>query len=73
MKTYGKWGTGPHINLGIRWWWVVRIAIWPLYPRENLRYLLETKLDGPQSRSGRGGEEKKSLPLAGMEPQSSSP
>jgi hypothetical protein len=31
-------------------------------------YLLERRLGGPQSRSGRGGEEKNSQPLLGIEP-----
>jgi hypothetical protein len=31
-------------------------------------YPLERRLDGPQSRSGRGGEEKNSQPLPGIEP-----
>jgi hypothetical protein len=41
----------------------------PLYPRgKSLRYLLDRRLGGPQSRSGRGGEEKNSQPLSGIEP-----
>jgi len=32
-----------------------------------------TRMGGPHSRSGSGGEEKKYLPLPGREPQSSSP
>jgi hypothetical protein len=32
-------------------------------------YPLDRKMDGPQSRSGRGGEEKNSQPLPGIEPQ----
>jgi hypothetical protein len=35
-------------------------------PRE--RAPLHMRLDGPQSRSGRGGEEKNSQPLPGLEP-----
>jgi hypothetical protein len=31
-------------------------------------YQLERSLSGPQSRSGRGGEEKTSQPLPGLEP-----
>jgi hypothetical protein len=31
-------------------------------------YPLDMKLCGPQSRSGRGGEEKNSQPLPGIEP-----
>jgi hypothetical protein len=32
------------------------------------RYPLDRRLDGPQSRSGRGGEEKNSQKLPGLEP-----
>jgi hypothetical protein len=32
------------------------------------RYLLDRRLGGPQSRSGRGGEEKNSQPLSVLEP-----
>jgi len=43
----------------------------PLYPRENKpRYQLNRWLGGPQSRSGRGVEEKKFLPLSEIEAQS---
>jgi len=37
------------------------------------RFPLDRRLDGPQSQFGRGGEEKNSLPLLGIEPQPSSP
>jgi hypothetical protein len=38
-------------------------------PRERSpRYSLDRRLGGPQSRSGRGGEEKNSQPLPGLEP-----
>jgi hypothetical protein len=40
-----------------------------LYPRgKSPWYLLDRRLGGPQSRSGRGGEEKNSQPLPGLEP-----
>jgi hypothetical protein len=40
----------------------------------HLRYVLDRMVSGPQSQFGRNGEErKKSLPLSGTEPQSSSP
>jgi hypothetical protein len=40
----------------------------PLYPRgKNTQYPLDRRLAGPQSRSGRRGEEKNALP--GIEPQ----
>jgi hypothetical protein len=39
-----------------------------LYPQgRGVCYPLDRRLGGPQSRSGRGGEEKNSQPLAGLE------
>jgi hypothetical protein len=35
---------------------------------KSLWYTLDRRLDGPQSRSGRGGEEKNFQPLPGLEP-----
>jgi hypothetical protein len=41
----------------------------PLYPQGNSpRYPLDRWLRGPQSRSGRVGEDKNSQPLQGLEP-----
>jgi hypothetical protein len=37
-------------------------------PGKEPRYPLYRRLGGPQSRSGRGGEEKNSQPLPGLEP-----
>jgi hypothetical protein len=37
-------------------------------PGKSLWYPLERRLGGPQSRSGRGGEEKNSQPPLGIEP-----
>jgi hypothetical protein len=39
-----------------------------LPPRKEPWYPLDRRLGGPQSRSGRGGEEKNSQPLPGLEP-----
>jgi hypothetical protein len=48
---------------------VVSFTHRPLYPhRKSPWYPLDRKLDGPQSRSGRGGEEKNSKLLPGLEP-----
>jgi hypothetical protein len=48
---------------------VVSFAPWPLYPEGNRPwYPLDRRLGGAQSRSGRGGEEKNSQPLLGLEP-----
>jgi hypothetical protein len=50
----------PHfLDLGTKWRWVVSFTPWPHYPRGKIsRYPLDRRLDGPQSRSGRRGEEK---------------
>jgi hypothetical protein len=57
MKTY--WGSGgivPRIlHLSTRWRWVVSFTPLPLYPQGKiLRYPLDRRLGGPQSRVGRG-------------------
>jgi hypothetical protein len=39
-----------------------------LPPGKDPGYLIDRRLGGPQSRSGRGGEEKNSQPLPGLEP-----
>jgi hypothetical protein len=57
------------LNLGTRWRWVVSFKPQPLYPRgKNTRYPFDRRLGGPQSRSGRGREEKQTQPLLGLEP-----
>jgi hypothetical protein len=61
------------LHLGTRWGWVVSFTPLPLYPRgKSPRYPLDRKLGGPQSRSGRCGEEK-NLALPEIEPGPSSP
>jgi hypothetical protein len=72
MKAY--WGSvdvAPHIlDLGTRLRWVVSFTHRPLYPPgKSHRYPLDRRLGGPQSRAGRGGEEKNSQPLPRLEPQ----
>jgi hypothetical protein len=48
---------------------VVSFTPRPLYPQGKcLWYPLDRRLGGPQSHSGRGGEEKNSLPLPGLDP-----
>jgi hypothetical protein len=48
---------------------VVSFTHRPLYPQgKSPWYLLDRRLGGPKSRSGRGGEEKNSQPLPGLEP-----
>jgi hypothetical protein len=71
MKAY--WGSRiipPHIlDLGTRWRWVVNFTPRPLYPQgKSLWYTLNRRLGGPKRGSGRGGEEKNSQPLPGLEP-----
>jgi hypothetical protein len=70
MKAYwGSGGIAPHIlDLGTRWRWVVSFTLRPLYPQgKRPSYPLDRRLGGPQSRSGRGGEEKNSQPPPGIE------
>jgi hypothetical protein len=63
-------GMAPHnLNLGTWWMWVVSFTPRPLYHQaKSPCYPLDRRLSGPQSRSGRGGEEKDSQPLPGLEP-----
>jgi hypothetical protein len=71
MKAYwGSEGIAPLIlDLGTRWRWVVSFTTRLLYPQGNSpRYPLDRRLGRPQSRSGRGGEQKNSQPLTGLEP-----
>jgi hypothetical protein len=57
------------LDLGTTWRWVVTFTRRSLYPqRKSPWYLLDRRLSGPQSWSGRGGEEKNSQPLPGLEP-----
>jgi hypothetical protein len=56
------------LDLGSRWRWVVSFTTWPLYPQgKRPWYPLDRRLGGPQSRSGRSGEEKNSQSLTGLE------
>jgi hypothetical protein len=62
------------LNLGNKWMWMVNLTPRLLYSRGwNLLYPLRTKLGGPQSQSGRGGEKKEPEPLPGVEPRLSIP
>jgi hypothetical protein len=70
MKVYwGSGGIAPRIlDLSTRWRRVISFTPRPLYPLgKNPRYSLVGRLGGPQSRSGRGDEEKNSQPLPGLE------
>jgi hypothetical protein len=71
MKPYlVSGGIAPRIlDLGTRWGRVVSFTPRPLYPQgKSTWYPLDRKLGGTQSRSGRGGEQKNSQPLPGLEP-----
>jgi hypothetical protein len=71
MKAYlGSVGIVPRIlDLGTRWRWVVSFTPRTFHLQgKSPWYPLGRKLGGSQSRSGRGGEEKNSEPLPGLEP-----
>jgi hypothetical protein len=56
------------LDLGTRWRWVVNFTPRPLYPwGRSPWYPLDRRLGGPQSLSERGGEEKNSQSLPGLE------
>jgi hypothetical protein len=65
----GSGGIAPRIlYLGTRWRWVVNFTPRPLCLQRNSPWhLLDRRLGGPQSRSGRGGEEINSHLLSGLE------
>jgi hypothetical protein len=70
IKAYcGSGGIAPRIlDLGTRWRWVVSFTPRPPYPQgKSLWYLLARRLAGSQRWSGRGGEEKNSQPMPGLE------
>jgi hypothetical protein len=71
MKAY--WGMEAQLHsffeLGTKWRWGVIFTLQPLYVQgKSPWYPLDRRLDGLQSRSGRGGEEKNSQPPPGIEP-----
>jgi hypothetical protein len=71
MKAY--WGVEVELHsffdLGTGWRWVVSFTPRPLYLQgKRPWYPLDRRLGGPQSRSGRDGEEKNSQPPPGIEP-----
>jgi hypothetical protein len=67
----GSGGVAPRIlDRGARWRWVVTFTPRPLYPQgKSPWYPSDGRLGGPQSRSGRGGEEKNFQPLQRLEPR----
>jgi hypothetical protein len=69
MKTYWESvRTAPRIlDLGTRLRWVVSFMPWPLFSQGKSPWYPLDRLGGPQSRSGRGGEEKNSQPPPGIE------
>jgi hypothetical protein len=76
MNTYWKSGGIAPLILGFstRWRWVVSFTPLSLYLQgKSPWYPLDRRLGGPQSRSGRGSEEKNSQPLPGLEPSNIQP
>jgi hypothetical protein len=72
-KAY-RGSTAPfNLNLCIRLRWEMNVTPWPFYPWNKPRWPLNRRLCGPQSRSGRFGEEKNLFPLAGFEPRTVKP
>jgi hypothetical protein len=70
MRAY--WRSGDIVpcilELGNRWRWVVSFTPQPLYPQGmSPWYPFDRRLGEPQSRSGRGGGEKNSQPVLGLE------
>jgi hypothetical protein len=65
----GSRGIAPSIlGLDTKWRSVVSFTTWPLYPQGNSPSCpLDRRLGESQSRSWRGGEEKNSQPLPGLE------
>jgi len=65
VRREGMWGNGGKalrvLNVETTWRWVFTFTLVPLYCQgKNPRYPLNRKLSGPNSRSGRFGEEKNS-------------
>jgi hypothetical protein len=65
----GSGGIAPRIlDLGTRWRWVVSFTSRPLCSQgKSPWHPLDRRLGGPQNRSWRGGEEKNSQPLPGLQ------
>jgi hypothetical protein len=65
----GSGGIAPCTLWPRHWMGIGSFTPRPLYPQgKSPWYPLDKRLGGPQSRSGRGGEEKNSHPLPGLEP-----
>jgi hypothetical protein len=66
---FGSGGMNPRIlDLDTRRAWVISFTPRQLYPQgKRPWYQSDRRLGGPQSRSGRGGEEKNSQALPGLE------
>jgi hypothetical protein len=69
MKSYWGGGIAPRVlDLSTRRKCVIRFTLRQLYPRgKTPQYLLDKRLGEPQSRSGRGVEEKNFQPPPGIE------
>jgi hypothetical protein len=58
------------LDFGTRWRWVVSFRPRTFYHQgKSPWYPLDRRLGGPHNQSGRGGKEKNSQPLPGLEPQ----
>jgi hypothetical protein len=63
------WQPPAFFYLSTRWRWMVSFMPRPLYSQgKSPWYSLDRRLYGPQSRLGRGDEQKNSQPLPGLEP-----
>jgi hypothetical protein len=68
----GSGDIAPRINFGARWKWVLSFTRRPLYSwGKEPSVPIVSEAGCPQSWSGRGGEEKGSLPQPGIELRSS--
>jgi hypothetical protein len=74
-RRIGEWRLAPLIlDLGTRWRSVISFTSRPLYLQgKSPWYPLDTRMGGPHRRSGRGGTEKNSQPLTGLEPPITQP
>jgi hypothetical protein len=69
-RCMGEWRYSSIIlDLSTRWKGVVRFRPRPPYPVIKPRYLFDGRLGDPQSRFGRCGDERDTLPMPRIHPQ----